>query len=119
MTASVLIVEDEALVALQIEETLLDAGFSIAGVAGEPGSALDLIAAETVDVAILDANLDGRSAAPVAERLRALGKPFLVVTGYSADQIRTWLGDAPLLGKPFDPDRLVREVRRLNAGTGR
>ena len=84
-------------------------------VAGDPDSALELIAAGAVDVAVLDANLDGRSAAPIAERLRALGKPFLVVTGYSPDQIRTWLGDAPLLGKPFDPERLVREVRRLHS----
>ncbi|MBI1182139.1 MAG: response regulator [Alphaproteobacteria bacterium] len=115
----VLIVEDEALVALEIEEALTDAGFAVAGVFGSTEDALGFLKDGSADVAVLDANLRGRSVAPVAERLGELRIPFVAISGYSADQLGPWLGGAPLLGKPFDEERLVAEVARAaRAGSG-
>ena len=113
MEVRILIVEDEPLVAFDLEATLSDAGFSIVGVAGRSNEALALIGKNNIDVAVLDANLSGESAAPVAEALRQSGVPFVAVSGYSYDQLGSWLGDSPLLSKPYSSERLISEVTRL------
>lgn len=114
MSKNVLIVEDEVLVALDMEEVISQAGFTVVGLARDPDEAMRLIDREHIDVAIVDANLCGQSCAPIALRLRARGVPFVAISGYSADQLGEWLGDALLLNKPLDSDRLVAEIRRLN-----
>ena len=82
----ILIVEDEAILALLLEEFLVDAGFEIAGVAGRLETALALIKQGQFDAAILDANLAGVSSGPAAAALTAGGVPFIVVSGYLPEQ---------------------------------
>lgn len=113
MGANILIVEDEPLIAFDMEQTVRGAGFNVIGIARNTTDALQRIGHERIDVVILDANLNGQSAAPIAERLRTEGVPFVAVSGYSRRQLGDWLGNSPLLGKPYAADRLIAEIVRL------
>jgi DNA-binding response OmpR family regulator len=115
MAAKILIVEDEAVVALEIESTLRRAGFAISGCAASVGKALDVLAAEGCDIAVLDANLRGESVEPVAAALQRRGTPFFFVSGYGRVHLPERFLDAPLLSKPFEPAELIRRVRQLLA----
>src|SRR4051794_12748712 len=78
----VLIVEDEALVALGLKETLSAVGYTIVGPAPTTQKALKLIATETIDVALLDINLGKERVDSVAHALSELVIPFVFSTGY-------------------------------------
>ena len=109
----ILVLEDEPLVAVDIAATIADAGWDVVGPAGSIPKALSLIQEQGCEAAILDANLGGESAAPVAETLKARGIPFIVLSGYNNEQLTGLLSDAPFLAKPYDPDDLVALVRSL------
>ncbi|WP_281517413.1 response regulator [Ferranicluibacter rubi] len=105
----VLIVEDEMLVALLIEDFILQLGCEIVGMAMRLEPALDLARTIDIDVAILDINLAGKPSFPVAEILQARGIPFVFASGYGAAGLDGSGISAPVLQKPFD----VGDVRRL------
>jgi CheY-like chemotaxis protein len=110
----VLVVEDEMLVGMTIEDALVDAGCEVVGPVGQVEKALALLAEDArFDAAVMDMNLGGRSAGPVAEALAARAIPFLVLTGYGAGSLPEAVGAAPVLSKPTDPARLTRAVKRL------
>jgi DNA-binding response OmpR family regulator len=109
----ILIIEDEAILALVLEEFLTDAGFEIAGIAGRLETALALIQRGVTDAAILDANLAGVSSAPAAAALTARGVPFVVVSGYLPEQQPGAFAGALCLRKPCRPDDLVRALHSL------
>jgi DNA-binding response OmpR family regulator len=111
--ARILIVEDEPTLAYVLEEFLLDAGFQVAGVVGRLGKALAMIDKGEFDAAIIDANLAGVSAGPAASALAARAIPFIVVSGYSAEQQKGAFVGARFLQKPCRPDDLVLAVRDL------
>jgi DNA-binding response OmpR family regulator len=111
--ARILIIEDEAILALILEEFLEDAGFEIAGVAGRLETALVLIDKDIADAAILDANLAGVSSGPAASALAARGVPFIVVSGYLPEQQPVAFSGAICLQKPCRPDDLVRALHGL------
>jgi DNA-binding response OmpR family regulator len=113
MEAKVLIVEDEPLVALQIEDVLREAGFEITGCVGSLDKAIAILKDDDCDIAVLDANLRGDSVAPVAVALQQRGKPFLFVSGYERVHLPEAFLDAPLLSKPFEPGELITTVRQL------
>lgn len=120
-----LVVEDEALVAMLIEDTLLALGCAVVGPAGNVAQALELVEHEPIDLALLDVNLGGgeRSYA-VAEALAAREIPFLFVTGYGDKGVDRRYRRAPVLQKPFDPAQLERVVaatigRPDRSGAGR
>jgi len=85
----------------------------VVGPAGSIPKALRLIEEQGCEAAILDANLAGVSAAPVAETLKARGIPFIVLSGYNNEQLPSLLSAAPFLAKPYDPDDLVALMRSL------
>jgi CheY-like chemotaxis protein len=97
----VLIVEDEMLVAMNIEDMLLDLGHEVAGIASRLGPALALARDGAFDVAMLDVNLAGDRSFPVADLLIERGIPFLFATGYGLDGIEEKYRDRPVLQKPF------------------
>jgi DNA-binding response OmpR family regulator len=109
----ILIIEDEAILALILEEYLAESGFEISGVAGRLDMALTLIGRDVSDAAILDANLAGVSSAPAASALTARGVPFVVVSGYSPEQQPDAFSGAVCLQKPCRPDDLIRALRGL------
>lgn len=78
----ILLVEDEYLIALEMERWLRDAGVEVVGPVPSVDQALDMIEDRPLDAAILDVNLgDGERVFPVADRLDALGVPYLFATG--------------------------------------
>ncbi len=83
------------------------------GVAGSIQKALSLIDEVSCDVAILDANLDGAGAEPVARALRRRQVPFLVLSGYASEERSEELADAPFLAKPYSGSELVATVQAL------
>ncbi|MGC1304504.1 MAG: response regulator [Caulobacteraceae bacterium] len=99
----VLIVEDEALVAMLLEDMLVDAGHSLAFTASSVAEALDYVRdhGDAFDFAITDVNLAGEPSFPVAEALAAAGKPFAFSTGYGPGSLPPAWRDRPILGKPF------------------
>jgi len=102
----VLLVEDEALVALLIEQHLSELGCTLAGSARSIAKAMELLDREKVEAAILDMNVAGKSSEPVAERLDTLGIPFLFASGYGAGGLGSRWGGYPVLQKPFSLDEL-------------
>jgi CheY-like chemotaxis protein len=109
--ARILIVEDEPMVAYVLAEFLTDAGFEVGGVAGRLEAALALIERGGFDAAVLDANLAGVSAGPVATALRARGLPFIVVSGYLPRQQDAAFAGAPCLQKPCKPELLLKTLQ--------
>ena len=97
-----LLVEDEAMIAMLLEDMLGDLGCEVVGPAYALASALALAASEAaIDVAILDINLAGRPVYEVADALRARHVPMIFSTGYGDRGLREVDRGAPVLGKPF------------------
>jgi DNA-binding NtrC family response regulator len=113
MSARVLIVEDEPIIALDLEAILRDAGFRIAGVAGSVARALHVLQTRPCDVAVLDRNVRGESVQGVTSILDARGIPFVYVSGYGREALSAEDNRAPLLTKPIDPSELVETVNKL------
>ncbi|HYC02610.1 MAG TPA: PAS domain-containing protein [Azospirillaceae bacterium] len=112
--ARVLAVEDDALVALVLEGELEAMGCEVVG-ARTLEDALRLARMEILDYAVLDLNLRGESALPVAELLESRGVPFLFATGYGAvDPGGRWAG-RPLMRKPYSPADLAASLGALAA----
>ena len=112
----ILLVEDEAMVALMMEDMLEDLGCDVAASFGEVGPALAWLSdcGQTIDGAVLDVNLGGQTVFPVADMLMANGTPFAFLTGYNAvPQARTY--SAPVLSKPVDPGALQSLVASFAA----
>ncbi len=113
MATKILIVEDEPLIAFDMEETVTGAGFHVVHVARDVDEAMQTISQEPIDLAVLDANLAGKSAEPIAEQLRSSGVPFVIISGYSRGQLGAWVGPSPIVSKPYVPGALIDEIRRL------
>ena len=112
----VLVVEDEALVAMLVEDMLGDLGCRVLGPAGSVRQALELLDRETPQAAILDVNLGGESVYPVADVLKAAGVPFVLATGYGEAGVAHAYRQAPVLQKPFEQAELERRFRQAVAG---
>lgn len=99
-----LVVEDEAMVAMMLEDMLADLGCVVAGSAGDISRGLAFAAddALALDAAVLDINLGGEKVFPVAERLVTRGVPFIFATGYGRDGLLGAFSHTPVLSKPFD-----------------
>ena len=111
----ILIVEDEMLVAMNIEDMLLDLGHEVAGLASRLEPALSLAQEAEFDLAMLDVNLAGQSSFPVAKILAGRGIPFLFATGYGAKGIAEPYRAYPVLQKPFRAQDLERALGRATA----
>jgi CheY-like chemotaxis protein len=110
---SILVVEDEMLVLLNIEDMLADHGCTSVSVAGNADQALALIDGQDFDAAMVDLNLNGRKSYRVADALAARGVPFLFSTGYSGDSLDDGYRDRPVLAKPYREAQLVEMLRGL------
>jgi len=104
----VLLVEDEALVAMMIQETLTEFGFEVLGPVGTVSEALAAARERCIDAAVLDINLGDDLVYTVAEILSRRGVPFVFVTGYDADSIDARFSGIPVLQKPIERESLQR-----------
>lgn len=108
----VLVVEDEALLALDYAQQLRDAGLEVVGLVASVANGLKIISEGGCDVAVLDVNLGNETSAPIASALRARGTPFIVVSGYSSVEHPDDLRGAPSLSKPIRQGDLVAALRQ-------
>ena len=108
---SVLVVEDETIVSLLVESMLTDLGCKDVWYASSVEEALVILAERTPDAAVLDVNLDGETAYPIARHLDAAEVPFVFATGYGASGISDEWAGRPVIQKPFQSDTLASALR--------
>lgn len=104
----VLVVEDEALVAMELTRVLTAAGAEVVGPAGAIEEALDLLDGHAIDRALLDVNLGGRLITPVARALAGRRIPFVYLTGYQEPDV----DGGPILRKPVATSALLGALAR-------
>ncbi|MWD26266.1 response regulator [Aquicoccus sp. SCR17] len=111
---SVLIVEDEFLVAMDLETILEQGGHAVMSSVASVEAALKALEDGRPDVAVLDLNLRGQLVFPVAERLRSLNIPFVVASAYNDLDIPGGevVADVENVGKPINERRLFDALRR-------
>ena len=105
----ILVLEDEPLIAMDIEHILRDAGASKVALC----TALDaeeLQRFASYDAAVLDLNIGGTSSFPVAEALKRHAIPFIFVSGSQVSSESPILNDVAVVSKPFDRDDLVQSL---------
>lgn len=120
---SVLLLEDEYLIAMDAEQTLMSFGVARVSVVNTLEEAAKAAADEPIDVAILDININGRSSFEVAQLLRAKGTPIVFASGYGSRQRNAAVAeDAIYLNKPYTKEALreslvaaLRKSRRSQA----
>jgi CheY-like chemotaxis protein len=104
---SVLLLEDEFLIAMDAEEILKQLGVVSIEVVGTIADARKAAEAGQFDVALLDVNINGEMSFPVAERLKQRGIPFVFASGYEMRDRAPPEADAALcLAKPYTTDAL-------------
>ena len=114
----VLIVEDEPFFSMTYEDIVIDAGLSVSGTFASCESAEEWLSVHSPDVAILDIRLQDGSSVELAKKLCDRKIPFLVVSGYSADDgIDEVFQSAPWVAKPVTPDSLQVALRSALAAS--
>ena len=111
---AVLIVEDEALVAFEMDTILRDMGYRVIGPVGREDDALNLLRSTRPDAAVLDVNLHGQSIARLALHLVDWHVPVLFCSGYAdLSSLPRRLQGEPLVRKPVDSERFKAAIQRL------
>jgi CheY-like chemotaxis protein len=106
-TRSILIIEDEPLIAMMLEDFLDSLGHTVVGTCDNVDEALASVERGGFDVAILDVQLkDGRNVWPVADRLLEEGKPFVLATGGHVEPPPERHAGVPVLSKPYTIDAI-------------
>lgn len=103
------------MIAMELEDILADLGHRVIEVAvcvDEALRAIDRSQGE-IDAVLLDANLDGESAIPVAARLREARIPFVIASGYERSELDRSGFDGPRLGKPYSPAEIDQALGAL------
>ena len=110
----VLVVEDDYLLAMDIDQTLHRAKAQVVGPVGTVKGALALMDQyRFLDAAILDVNLGGHPVFPVAERLFDQAIPFLFATGYREKDMPKQFASAARVQKPYEPDQLLAALLEI------
>jgi CheY-like chemotaxis protein len=114
----VLIVEDDPIISLDFEDTILGFGVKTVRCAGNVTQALQMIEARAPDFALLDVGLVREKSFTIAERLEALNIPFVFVTGYGVDvRLPPAFAARPRLAKPYSMQALQAALRTRSVGT--
>ena len=111
----ILVVEDELLIAMEIEDVLENMRCEVVGPTARLAVALQLASEEALDAAILDVTISGGKVFPVAEILLERQIPFLLASGYGDWALPENLRDRPRLTKPFTIEELEEHLRLLCA----
>jgi CheY-like chemotaxis protein len=113
----VLIVEDDAIIALDFEDTISGFGVTTVRTAASVSHALQLIEERAPEFALLDVSLMREKSFAIAERLDVLGIPFAFVTGYDGDGVLpASLANRPRLPKPCSSDALEAMLKSVSSG---
>jgi CheY-like chemotaxis protein len=108
-----LVVEDEPLVSLDLMACIEDADGIVVGPTGNQKDALGLIETETIDAAVLDANLHGKPVDQIAAALAQRNVPFVFVSGHSREGLPAAFAKAPLVSKPFSHQQIIDALSKL------
>jgi PAS domain S-box-containing protein len=111
----ILVLEDEAIVAIEIAQVLVEAGFEVVGPARAASQALQLVNEIGCDAAVLDVNLGSETSEKVALRLIERDTPFITLSGYSKEQHPLPFSGARSLAKPLQPKFLIAELEACMA----
>ncbi|ARP95864.1 response regulator [Bordetella genomosp. 13] len=111
----VLVVEDEAGVALLIQDMLEELGCEVAASIAHLPKAFEAADTISFDFALLDVNVHGVPVFPFAHALRERGKPVVFSTGYGREGLPSEFKGYPVLGKPFSLDALERAITDVAA----
>ncbi len=113
----ILIVEDEYYLADDLARALKAEGAEVVGPVGSLAEAADMVDRERFDCAILDMNLRGDMAFPIADRLDQAGIPFLIATGYNSASLPERFNDVRRVEKPFNPEEVTAAIPSLLGST--
>lgn len=113
MTARILIVEDEWLIAEDYAALLRNAGHEIVGPCATARDALLTVDKQQIDAALLDMELRGEKSFVVAERLEKENIPFAFITGHARHELPPALSGKRVLSKPIENPRLLEVVRQM------
>lgn len=111
----ILLVEDDFIVAFDMQTLLQDYGAHVLGPAATVAEGLSIVASSKVDAAVLDVNLNGEFVFALAQRLREQHVPLLFATAYADDDKLFPDADrtAPRVAKPVLPNVLITQLRKL------
>jgi CheY-like chemotaxis protein len=112
--ASILIVEDEPVIALELKESVEEAGGQVVGPVGSAEAALELLERQAVAAAILDVQLSDGTVTPVVSALVKLGIPMVFQSGINLPaDLRHQCPDAVHYKKPVAAQLLLRKIAEL------
>jgi CheY-like chemotaxis protein len=114
---SLLIVEDEPLISMMLEQMVGDLGWTVVGSAHTEANAFELLNHSQPQVALLDINLGLTTSLAVASTCKDRGIFVIFTTGYTARDVPSQCGNAPILAKPFTPDDLAQALKRAHETT--
>lgn len=106
----VLIVEDEAIIAMTAEDMIEEMGCVVAKTASSLAEALDKVKGGDFDVALLDINLNGEASTEVAQLLIDRALPFIFTTGYGSGGPAAGFPDVPVVPKPYRASDLAAAI---------
>lgn len=110
---NILLLEDDLLLAMDMEDHLLQTGHKIVGPFGRIADALDAIPRNDLAGAIVDLNLHGELSVPVIEMLQEREVPVIICSSHSElPELKSMLNGVPMLPKPWNPQKLNRLVEQ-------
>ena len=113
---SILIAEDEPLIAMMLEDFIGSIGHSVAASCDSVSTALAAVEQGGFDLAILDVNLKGESVWPVAAALKERSIPFVLASGGFVERPPAEFAQAPMIEKPYTVDRVATMIEQAPAG---
>ena len=114
MTRTILIVEDDPFIAMDLQDTFENAGFSVIGPAASVKAGLDLIESKEPDVAMLDYNLGRETSIAIANKLDEDRIPYAFLSGQTDRAVMAELSvPKKVFSKPFRAARIIDYVREL------
>ena len=116
LSGSVFLVEDEVMIRMMVADMLEELGYKVAAEAGDIEEALRLAQSTEFDLAILDVNVNGKVISPVADLIKAKGRPFIFATGYGSSGLPQQYRDRPALQKPFQVEALGKTIESALRG---
>ena len=122
MSKTILIVEDDPFIAMDLQDTFEDAGFNVLGPVASVDPGLEIIRKTKPDVAMLDYNLGRETSIPIAHKLDAIKIPYVFLSGQVSRVVTANVKtEHKVIMKPFNAEAFISYVNKLvesHAGTG-
>jgi len=112
----ILLVEDEFLIALDVQMRLQEAGYKVLDPVASVEDAMAALDKTQVCAAILDMNISGSTSLPIAQRLESEGKPFIFLSGNDTLHLRERYPHHMVMTKPINYEQLIGAVRQICGG---